>query len=131
VDVEVRAEGQDAADQLRSLRGWLADVDQLRGRVSARESPPPPGALGPVLDALGVALGPAGAATAFASAVIAWLRSRRGEVRVKVTLGDGRSVELAAKNVSGLDAAALDRHVIQIAALLEGGRGEVRRLDSP
>lgn len=107
VDAAVIAEGPDAADQLRCLHEWLADVEELRGRVSRKEGPPKPGTLGPVLDALTVALGPGGAATAFATAAIAWLRNQRGEVRIKVTLPDRQSVELTAKRVSNLDAAAL------------------------
>jgi hypothetical protein len=129
VNAAVTAEGPDAADQLRSLHEWLADVQELRGTLSLSESPPPPGALGPVLDALSVALGPAGAATAFATTVIAWLRTRPGDVRIKVTLADGRSVELTAKNVSKLDAAALEQQVMHVATMLSAGRDEGGRLD--
>lgn len=113
----VRADGPAAAEHLRSLDGWLAGTQELRGRVSRNEAPPPPGVLGPVLDALTVALAP-GTATAFATAVIAWLRSRRGEVRIRVTLSGDRSVELTARRVAGLDAEALQRQVAQLAALL-------------
>jgi hypothetical protein len=122
VDAAVRAEAPDADDQLRSLHGWLADLPELRGAVSTRQIPPPEGALGPVLDALAVALGPAGAVTAFATTLIAWLRTRRGDVRIKVTLADGRSAEVTAEKVAGLDAAALDKEVRRVAALLEAGQ---------
>ncbi len=123
------AEGPDAADQLRSLHEWLTDVQELRGAVSMREGPPKPGTLGPVLDALAVALGPAGAATAFATAVIAWLRTRRGEVRIKVTLTDGRSVELTATKVAHLDAAALEQQVVLVADMLSQGRDGAKPLE--
>ncbi|MGW0890865.1 effector-associated constant component EACC1 [Saccharopolyspora sp. NPDC002578] len=56
MDVAVRAVGPDSADRLRSLHQWLRDVDELRGRVSALETPPPPDALGPVLDAVAPAV---------------------------------------------------------------------------
>jgi hypothetical protein len=118
VNASVIAEGSESADQLRSLHDWLACVQELRGLVSLREGPPKPGTLGLVLEALAVALGPAGAATAFATALIAWLRTRRGEVRITVTLADGRSMELTAKAVSNLDAAALHQQVAQITGLL-------------
>ncbi|MBO0851255.1 MAG: hypothetical protein J2P20_17465 [Pseudonocardia sp.] len=121
MDVAVSAAGPEAGDQLRSLRGWLADVEELRGRVSLREHPPRPGTLGPVLDALVVAVGPGGAATAMAATVVAWLRNRHGEVRVKMTLPDSRSMELTAKHVAEFDAAALERQVAQIAAMLGQG----------
>jgi Effector Associated Constant Component 1 len=129
VNAAVIAEGPDAANQLRSLHEWLADVQELRGSVSMREGPPRPGTLGPVLEALAVALGPAGAATAFATAIIAWLRTRRGEVRIQVTLTDGRSVELTAKNLSNLDAAAVEQQVVLIANILSQGRDGVQRLE--
>ena len=129
VDAAVTVAGPDAFDQLRSLQEWLGDVDELRGRVGSRESAPERGTLGPVLDALAVALGPGGAATALATAVIAWLRSRRGEVRVKVTLPDDRSVELTARRIAGLDADALRQQVDQVAAMLDDGSDEPRRLD--
>jgi hypothetical protein len=128
VKATVSAEGQDAADQLRSLQEWLGDVEQLRGRIDLAVRPPEPGTLGPVLDALAVALGPAGAATAFATTVIAWLRTRTGEVRIKVTLPDRGSVELTATNVANLDAAALEQQVAHLAAMLEqGGEGPAER----
>ena len=129
MDAAVTAEGSDAADQLRSLHEWLTDVQELRGAVSVREEPPRPGTLGPVLDALAVALGPAGAATALATGVIAWLRTRRGEVRIKVTLTDGRSMELTATKVSNLDAAVLEQQVALVADMLGQGTGGPQRLE--
>ncbi|SDW32577.1 hypothetical protein SAMN05421504_101268 [Amycolatopsis xylanica] len=121
VDVVVSADGPDSADQLRSLHEWLRDVGELRGRIGLSERAAEPGTLGPVLEALVVALGPAGAATAVSTAVISWLRTRRGEVRIKATFGENRSVELTATNVAKLDAAALEHQVARIAAMLEQG----------
>ncbi|MFE4208460.1 hypothetical protein ACFRSX_35410 [Streptomyces goshikiensis] len=130
MDVRVLADGQDAADQLRSLQEWLVGVEELRGRVTAEEAPPPPGKLGPVLETLVVALGPGGAVTAFSVAVLAWLRTRRGDVRIKLTLLGGRSLELTARRVSGLDAEALRRQVADMTdALAKGGaEGEVEAI---
>jgi hypothetical protein len=130
VDAVVSAEGSDAADQLRSLHEWLADVDELRGRVSLKEGPPKPGTLGPVLDALAVALGSGGAASAFATAAIAWLRNQRGDVCTKVAPSDGQSVELTAKRVSNLDAAALQQQVVQVANMLRQGKDGTERPES-
>ncbi|WP_410657581.1 effector-associated constant component EACC1 [Amycolatopsis sp. lyj-112] len=129
VDALVTAEAQDVADELRSLHGWLTDVQELKGAVGLRESPPPSGALGPLLDALVVALGPAGAATAFATTVIAWLRLRRGDVHIKVTLDDGRSAELSATKVSELDTAALERQVKQLAEMLGAALDETKGIE--
>lgn len=114
----LNTDGPKAADQLRSLHAWLTDVDELRGRVGCKESPPEKGTLGPLLDALTVALGPGAAATALATAVIAWLRTRRSEIHIKVTLPDHPSLELSARNVADLDAAALRQQVTDVAVLL-------------
>jgi hypothetical protein len=101
LDVRITAEdaGQGRDDALRSLLAWLRDVDELRGRVKGVESPPVTGTLGPVLDGLAVVVGPGGVATALTTAVVAWLRSRRSDVTLKVTGLDGTAVELSAKRV--------------------------------
>ncbi|WP_182605356.1 effector-associated constant component EACC1 [Streptomyces alkaliphilus] len=91
-----------AEDATRALRSWLADEPGLRGRVSPRESPPPPGALGPVLDGLAIALGSGGVAGSLVTAVVAWLRSRRGDVTVRLERADGASLEFTATRVQGL-----------------------------
>ena len=74
-----------------------------------------------------------GAATAFATGVVAWLRSRRGEVHITVTLPDRRSLELTAKRVAGLDAAALRRQVADLVGLVSQGEDEAedREFRSP
>ncbi|WP_031084685.1 effector-associated constant component EACC1 [Streptomyces sp. NRRL WC-3549] len=124
MDAAVIAKGPDAGDQLRSLREWLTDAPELRGRVGAVERPPQPGTLGPVLETLAVALGPAGAVTAFATGLVAWLRTRRGDVHIKVTLPDRSSLELTAERVSGLDAGTVQQQVKDLADLLNRQQGE-------
>ncbi|MER6385440.1 hypothetical protein [Streptomyces sp. NPDC001250] len=114
----LNTDGPKVADELRSLHAWLTDVDELRGRVGCKESPPEKGTLGPLLEALTVALGPGAAATALATTVIAWLRTRRSEIHIKVTLPDRRLLELSARNVADLDAAALRQQVAEVAVLL-------------
>ncbi|WP_457511575.1 effector-associated constant component EACC1 [Streptomyces sp. TE33382] len=123
------AESPDSAEELRSLQEWLASVEELRGRVTADEAPPPAGKLGPVLETLVVALGPGGAVTAFSVAVLAWLRTRRGDVRIKLTL-PGRSLEVTARRVSGLDAETLRQQVADMADTLarEGAEGEAEAI---
>jgi hypothetical protein len=107
VDVRVAVEDDDALAELESLRDWLADVDDLRGRVVGVEIAPPAGALGPVLDTVLVAVGPGGAAAAFATALVSWMRHRRGAVKIRVEMPDGRSVRLDADHVQGLSVAEL------------------------
>ena len=124
VELAVLAQGSDQAEQLRDLYEWLAGVDELRGRIGLAEKPPKSGTLGPVLEALTVALAPGGAVTALATTTIAWLRSRRGDVRLTFRRSDGRSVEISATRVSRLDSAALEQQVVQLVALLNQGTDE-------
>ena len=107
------------ADELRSLQGWLGDVDEVRGRVDLAEGPPAPGSLGPAADGLLVALGPGGAVTALATTLVAWIRQRRSEVTLKVTRSDGASFEVSAKRVQLLDGADLRGLVDQLATQLD------------
>lgn len=95
------------ADALRGLRSWLVDEPALRGRVTTRESPPAEGTLGPLLEALVVAVGPGGAAAALVTVLVTWLRQQRSDVTVKVERPDGSSFEIAATRVKGADMAAL------------------------
>ena len=127
MNAAVIADGPDAADQLRSLHEWLTDVPELRGRVRFEQSPPAPGTMGPVLDAIAIALGPGGTMAAFATAVVAWLRNRRGDVHITLRLPNGASAELTAKRIADLDAAALERQVDQITGLLEPGEDGTER----
>jgi Effector Associated Constant Component 1 len=107
VDVRVSAEGENPADELESLRDWLADTGELKGRVSGVELPPPVGALGPVLDSVLIAMGPGGAAAAFATALVSWLRHRGSSVKIRVELSDGTAVRVDATDVRRFGVAEL------------------------
>jgi hypothetical protein len=109
-----------AAERLRSLRSWLSDDDSLRGRVRVTHSPPGPGTLGAIVDALVVVLGPGGVATALAAALITWIRSRHGDVEVRVRCANGAEVELSARRVRGLDHEGLRAQVALLAGALVG-----------
>ncbi|MEO3810669.1 hypothetical protein ABGB17_16840 [Sphaerisporangium sp. B11E5] len=105
------------ADDLRDLYMWLTGEPELRGQASLRERPPPPGALGPVLDGLHVALGSGGAVATLAGVVIAWLKTRPAEITVRLRRGDDE-FELTATGVKSLDAPALadlTKRVAQVA----------------
>lgn len=79
LDVELVVDGDPSGDELRSLRRWLLEVPEFRGRVSLRESAPGPGEMGPRLDAVVLALGGAAerSAEALDHTLTAWLTSRR------------------------------------------------------
>jgi len=100
---------------LRALQDWLAEDPDLRSRVHVRESPPAPGTLGPVLEALLVAVGPGGVASAFAATLISWIRHRTGDVQLRVTRGDGSVVEISGTHVRELTPAELRDLLRQLA----------------
>jgi hypothetical protein len=106
VDLVLTLLGEAASpDGLRALRAWLLEEDELRGCIQTRECPPGPDRLGPVLDALHIVGNPA--AAVLTASLVAWLKTRVGNVRLVLTLGSGGKVELEAKNVRRLDADAL------------------------
>lgn len=121
VGVAVGALGAaEVAEQTRSLFAWLAGEDELRGRVRLVEADPVPGTMGALPTELLVALAPGGAGTILASAVIAWIRHRTGEVTCTVTRPDGVSVSVTGKRVRDADTAGLGRLVGQVTATLNG-----------
>ncbi|CUU58102.1 hypothetical protein Ga0074812_11711 [Parafrankia irregularis] len=84
--VELVVIGDAAGDQLRSLRSWLLEEPELRGRVSLREAPPAPGEMGPRPDAVVVSLRASAARSVRAvdQALAGWGRSRRSAEAVRV-----------------------------------------------
>jgi Effector Associated Constant Component 1 len=107
VDIAVALTSPTSGDEVRSLRQWLVADDELRGRVRVVEKAPEPGTLGALADALVVTLGPSGAATAFAGALITWIRHRKSDLVCRVTRPDGLVAEVSAQQVRELDAAAI------------------------
>jgi Effector Associated Constant Component 1 len=117
VDVAVRVEGPGAADELRSLRMWLIDDDDFRGRVRLHEAGPARGTLsGGIVSELTIVVGSLG--TALATVLVTWLKTRVGRVKLRVTRPDGAVVELDAEQVRGLDAEGAWHRAAQVADLL-------------
>ncbi|MFI7125626.1 hypothetical protein ACIBQ1_08015 [Nonomuraea sp. NPDC050153] len=118
--VELSVVGDSPGDALRDLYSWLSEEPELRGRVRIVEAPPEPGALGTAPDVLQLALGAGGAFATTATVVIAWLRTRRGELTVKLSRGQEQAeVELTAKGIKDLDAAAVRTMTDHLAQALE------------
>lgn len=88
----------DDDEALRALLAWLKQEDELRGRVRMAPTTPAPGEMGAITDTLTVALGGGGAVTVLLTSVSSWMRSRRSDVSVEVTVGE-RKVALEAKRV--------------------------------
>ncbi|MGH3708362.1 MAG: effector-associated constant component EACC1 [Pseudonocardiaceae bacterium] len=118
----VTLDGDDAADELRSLRTWLVEEDELRGCVQTRESPPAAGHLGPVLDALEIVADPA--AGVLGAAIVAWLKTRVGNVRLVVTASGGETITVEAKNVRGLNPAGVTELTEQLSRAARGSSAE-------
>jgi len=114
--------GHDRAStaDLRSLRRWLTDVDELRGRVDLRQPPPASGELGAVADVLMVALGSGGAAGALVSALTSWIRHRTTDLDLIVTRPDGTTIEVSGRRLRALDASQLSGAIERLAELMAG-----------
>lgn len=125
--MRIEIEGDDSAGELGSLMEWLAEVDELRGAVRPVHAPPPAGALGPVLEALDVLVGPGGVAAAVTTSLVAWLRHRAGSVRVRVRKPDGTTVTLDAEKVRGLSADDVHAQVEQLLRAVEEPEAEDER----
>ena len=128
MDVTVSIVGADdgvgSAEQIRSLFGWLVQEEELRGRVRLVEARPEPGTLGAVPTELLVALAQGGTGTALASAVVAWIRHRTGEVSYTLTRSDGTSVKVTGKRVRDANVATLSELVERVAKTLNASEGE-------
>ncbi|WP_051860360.1 effector-associated constant component EACC1 [Streptomyces anulatus] len=123
MSVTVELAGPGASDELRSLHEWLSAEDELRGRVRLVQAPPPPGALGTVAETLTVVLAPGGVTAVLASAAVAWMRHRTGEVVCKLTKPDGTNMEVSAQRVRGSDMAEVRELVGELARMLDDGSG--------
>lgn len=117
---------------LGELAQYLGEVEELRGRVRKRLRSPGPQDMGPVLEALEIVVGPAGLTAATATAIIAWVRSRRAAVRVTVrhSTDGARTVELDARGLTALDADGLRQLTTSILETADPGEPD-RALPAP
>ena len=97
----VAVDGDDHHSEVASLRDWLADADELGFEVSEVLAAPPRAASGPVLDGLDLSLGSDQATTAFVTSLIAWIRHRTADVKVRIKKC-GTTVELDARRIREL-----------------------------
>jgi hypothetical protein len=126
VEVTVTVVSARAGEDARALRRWLADEEELRGRVRLVEPATEPDSLGALADTLMVSLGSGGAATVFAAALVSWIRHRTGDTRAVVQRPDGTRLEITAQRVRSLDAAAVRSIVEELSGpgITRKGEGE-------
>jgi hypothetical protein len=115
--------------ELRALAAFLRAEPDLRGGIQLVESPPAAGHLGPVLDAVEVAAQPA--AAVLVSAVVAWARSRRSHIRVRLDAGDGRTVDVDARQLTTMDAEAVGSLIERLSRQLDADPADPDRPAAP
>lgn len=98
MDAQVHLSDGDQIAELASLWQWMHHDEELSGHVSRVERQIGETELGSGTEALTVALSSSGAAMALARVLTAWLRTRRSDVKVAVTVGR-RRVKLEATNI--------------------------------
>ncbi|MEU4711404.1 hypothetical protein AB0G00_33770 [Nocardia salmonicida] len=122
MEIVIRVASDELPVDLASLRSWLIEEDDLRGRVQTMPAVPEPGKLGGLSDVLVIALGTGGVATVatkvLANTVIAWLRLRTGDVTVTVNQAGGSSMTYKATNVRNLTLAEADSAAQELAGKL-------------
>jgi hypothetical protein len=118
VDVTITTTGD--ADDLRSLRAWLVQENELRGRVSLPAAPPREGTLGSVVEVLLAAVGSGGAITVLIGGIVSWLRHRGQDVTLEITRPDGASIKLDAKRMRDVNVEELQSLAASYSGFLEG-----------
>jgi hypothetical protein len=103
MDLAIISDG--SAAELDDLREWLHHEPEFRAEITVVENRPRSGELGPITDALSIAVGSGGALTALATSLRAYFaQPKRADLRVTIRSGDGRSFVLDAKRVEHVEA---------------------------
>jgi hypothetical protein len=86
----LRVEGDQAADDLRSLWKWLHDSPSIRrtSTISLLEESPVQGEMGIGLDAIQLVTGNVWSAASFVMSLVAWRQTRPRSPRVTIRRGD-------------------------------------------
>jgi hypothetical protein len=102
-------------DDLRSLRAWLVESTDLRGRIQFDTREPAPGELaGGAVEALIAVLAPG-----VLAGVVSWIRHRSSDIAVKITRADGTCVELSGSRLRRLAASELAAEIERLDRMLD------------
>lgn len=97
VDIALRL---DDAEQLRSLYAWLRADDELRGSsVELVDAPPGESEMGPVADAVMVAVGGGGAGVVLVRSIGNWLHARGSDLVVTFRSKNGQEIRADVKRL--------------------------------
>lgn len=77
-----------SAAEASSLLAWLDREPGLRGRVTRGQEPLAPGRMGSVLHTIVVTLGSGGSVALLARSLPLWIKQRRTEVTIELSVGD-------------------------------------------
>jgi Effector Associated Constant Component 1 len=112
-------------DDLRALRAWLVQEDELRGHVAIVQDGSAPGTLGVALEVLSVSLGSGGAGSVLVAGTMAWMRQQYAHRHpagvVKLRLADGSSLEIPANTLRDRSPAEIGEWVHELAEALSAG----------
>ncbi|NUP51005.1 MAG: hypothetical protein HOW97_27385 [Catenulispora sp.] len=104
---QIRLSVLGAAEDVKALEDlsiWLRGEPELVGRVTLHRPAPRQGEMGTLTDAVVVAVGAQGAATALAASLRAWLaQPRRADLKLTIATGEETFVEVDASNVRSSD----------------------------
>ncbi|MET9225687.1 hypothetical protein [Lentzea sp. NPDC003310] len=100
-----------------TLLDWLLREEELRGLVQRSKVAPQPGHMGGLTEFVTVAVGSGGALTVLLSSISGWLRSRRSDVTVEVTIGKNK-VRVDAKRLKA-DPDALAKIIAEASQALD------------
>jgi hypothetical protein len=94
----IRMVGESAAVDLQGLSAWLAEEEELRGRVTIPAPAISADEMGGIADTLVVALGAQGAGAILATAVSTWIKHRRPSADIEVSRDGGVSVKISVRD---------------------------------
>ncbi|GAA2903030.1 hypothetical protein GCM10010472_71560 [Pseudonocardia halophobica] len=106
-----------SSDDLRSLRAWLVEEEDLRGRVREVQRAPDADSLGPTLEALQIIADPA--AGVLTAALVTWLKNRTGTLKLVVRSESGASVELESSHARTVRAEEVGDLAERLSAMIE------------
>jgi hypothetical protein len=119
-----------SSDELRSLRTWLVQEEDLRGRVTlTQDGPPEPGTLGTALEALSVSIGSGGAVTVLVTGILSWIRQRYGQGRresttvIELRRPDGGRAKISVPTAGTWSPAEITAQIRQLVQDLDSSAG--------